>query len=510
MYSYEERMRAINLYIKYDLSAAATIRELGYPNRSQLRIWYKEYLATGDLHKKCQSSSIYTDAQKQKAVDYYWEHGRNVRRTVKTLGYPSRQWLTIWIKQRSPESEQYLIRSHTMVNFTEEQRKQAVVELCSRDTSANVVAKRLGTTRANLYNWKRQLLSKECVPDMREEKEPGEIEEVARLKDEVNRLQDQIDHQKMELEVLQKAAELIKKEEGFNLIRMSNREKTLIVEALRQTYPLEALFLLLNLPKSSYYYQRGCLERSDKYSVLRQTVTEIFHENYDCYGYRRIYECLKHSGVRVSEKVVRRLMREADLVASQKRRRQYRSYQGEISPAVDNIIDRNFHADAPNELWLTDLTEFQIPAGKIYLSPIIDCYDGLAVSWSIGTSPNAELVNTMLDAALYHLDDDDHPIVHSDRGAHYRWPGWIARMDQAKLTRSMSKKGCSPDNAACESFFGHLKNECFYRRDFKNYSVDQFIRYLDDYIIWYNSKRIKKSLGYLSPLAYRQQRGCAV
>ena len=85
------------------------------------------------------------------------------------------------------------------------------MELCSRDTSANVVAKRLGTTRANLYNWKRQLLSKECVPDMRDDKAPGEIEEVARLKEEVNRLQDQIDHQKMELEVLQKAAELIKK-----------------------------------------------------------------------------------------------------------------------------------------------------------------------------------------------------------------------------------------------------------------------------------------------------------
>ena len=175
--------------------------------------------------------------------------------------------------------------------------------------------------------------------------------------------------------------------------------------------------------------------------------------------------------------------------------------------AVENIINRDFHAEKPNVKWLTDITEFHIPAGKVYLSPIIDCFDGLPVSWTIGTSPDAKLVNTMLDEAISVLNQNEHPIVHSDRGCHYRWPGWIERMDQANLTRSMSKKGCSPDNSACEGFFGRLKIEMFYGRSWNNISIDQFIEQLNRYITWYSEKRIKMSLGGMSPLDYRRRLG---
>ena len=116
--------------------------------------------------------------------------------------------------------------------------------------------------------------------------------------------------------------------------------------------------------------------------------------------------------------------------------------------------------------------EFHIPAGKVYLSPIIDCFDGMAVSWAISTNPNAELVNTMLDDAINILGEEERPIVHSDRGAHYRWPGWMNRMDKANLTRSMSKKGCSPDNSACEGFFGRLKNEMFYEEKWQDTTIE--------------------------------------
>lgn len=130
---------------------------------------------------------------------------------------------------------------------------------------------------------------------------------------------------------------------------------------------------------------------------------------------------------------------------------------GEISPAPENLLNRDFGAGAPNEKWLTDITEFQIPAGKVYLSPMTDCFDGIVVSWSIGTRRIAELVNTMLDAAIDKLATSaERPVVHSDRGGHYRWPGWLSRIADAKLIRSMSRKGCSPDNAACEGFFGRL------------------------------------------------------
>ena len=123
----------------------------------------------------------------------------------------------------------------------------------------------------------------------------------------------------------------------------------------------------------------------------------------------------------LSEKVVQRLMKQESLIVAQPKRRRYTSYLGEISTAPENIINRNFQAAAPNEKWLTDITEFQIPAGKIYLSPIIDCFDDMAVNWTIGTNPDAELVNTMLDAAIETVaDTSDRPVVHSDRGGHYR------------------------------------------------------------------------------------------
>ncbi|MEG1799707.1 MAG: IS3 family transposase, partial [Synergistaceae bacterium] len=95
------------------------------------------------------------------------------------------------------------------------------------------------------------------------------------------------------------------------------------------------------------------------------------------------------------------------------------------------------------------------------------------------------------------------PVLHSDRGCHYRWPGWIELTKRRGLIRSMSRKGCSPDNAACEGFWGRLKNECFYNRSFADYSSDMFIKYIDNYIKWYNEKRIKSTLGYLSPKDYR-------
>lgn len=168
-------------------------------------------------------------------------------------------------------------------------------------------------------------------------------------------------------------------------------------------------------------------------------------------------------------------------------------------------MSRNFKATKPNEKWLTDITEFKIPAGKVYLSPLIDCYDGAIISWSIGTKPDAKLVNIMLDGGLTTLQNKQSPIVHSDRGAHYQWHGWIDRMNKANLSRSMSKKGCSPDNSACERFFGRLKNEMFYQRNWKNTTINQFMHHLDSYIHWYNNQRIKLSLEGLSPLQYRKR-----
>ncbi len=122
----------------------------------------------------------------------------------------------------------------------------------------------------------------------------------------------------------------------------------------------------------------------------------------------------------ISEKGVQRLMKQECLVVSANRKHRYGSNLGEISPAPENLINRDFQADSPNEKWLTDITEFQIPPGKVYLSTMIDCFDGLVVSWTIGTRPDSDLVNTMLDAAIERASDSESkPIIHPDRGLIY-------------------------------------------------------------------------------------------
>ena len=137
---------------------------------------------------------------------------------------------------------------------------------------------------------------------------------------------------------------------------------------------------------------------------------------------------LRQEGLRLSEKVVRRLMAEEQLGVSRSRRRRYSSYCGEIGPAPDNLLARDFKAAQPNQKWLTDITEFQLPAGKMWLSPVVDCFGGKVVSWSLSTRPDAELAKTMLESAIGTLNAGDRPVIHSDRCGHYRWPGWLARV----------------------------------------------------------------------------------
>ena len=115
----------------------------------------------------------------------------------------------------------------------------------------------------------------------------------------------------------------------------------------------------------------------------------------------------------------------------------------------------------------------------------------------------------MLAEAAETLPDNARPVVHSDRGCHYRWPGWLELMERYGLTRSMSAKGCSPDNAAAEGFFGRMKTESVYPEHWEKRTRDEVLVLIDEYIHWYNHERIKQSLGWMSPVQYRQSQGMA-
>ena len=304
---------------------------------------------------------------------------------------------------------------------------------------------------------------------------------------------------------MREVVEVVKKDPGADLRRLSNREKTLLIDRLRPAYSLSSMTCLLAIAPSSYHYHHARLG-VDKYAGLRAEVAGAFADSKGRYGYRRIKAVLKTG---VSEKVVRRIMAEEGLVAHVPKRRRYSSYEGETTPAPANLVDRDFTAERPNEKWLTDISEIKARDGKVYLSPMIDCFDGKIVAYTAGFSPNAELANRMLEKAASTPPGNARPLVHSDRGCHYRWPGWLGLMERFGLTRSMSAKGCSPDNAAAEGFFGRMKTEAVYPEKWEEHTRNEVLALVDEYIRWYNHERIKQSLGWMSPVQYRQSQGMA-
>ena len=196
-----------------------------------------------------------------------------------------------------------------------------------------------------------------------------------------------------ESDILKETINVLKKDPGVDWKNLKNREKVAVIDAMKEKYPLPILLRRMGPSRSSYYYQVKALVTEDKYKYLRHEIARIFLENKARYGYRRTHAELKKTGIRVSEKVVRRVMKEEGLEVKNRKTKKYNSYKGEISPAVPNEVQRDFHSEKPEELLLSDISEFAIPAGKVYLSPAVDCFDGMLVAWRISEHPNADLVN---------------------------------------------------------------------------------------------------------------------
>src|SRR5699024_581447 len=153
----------------------------------------------------------------------------------------------------------------------------------------------------------------------------------------------------MQKDILEKAGEIIKKEQGIFLETLTNKEKAILIDALRPKYKLSQLLSVVNIPKSSYYYHKKQLALPDKYKDVRDNIIIIFEENKRRYGYRRIQATLKNVGIILSEKIVRRIMQEENLMSKTIKTKKYNSYHGEITPAVPNILQRDFKSSQPNE-----------------------------------------------------------------------------------------------------------------------------------------------------------------
>jgi putative transposase len=238
---------------------------------------------------------------------------------------------------------------------------------------------------------------------------------------------------------------------------------------------------------------------------LGETIQSIFDENDGNYGYRRIKLELKNRGNKVNHKKVQRIMGELKLKGDKFRRksRKFSTYKGTTGNVAENLINRRFNTNVCHQKLTTDITEFKCSGGaKLYLSPILDMFNGEILSYGIAMRPTLELVLTPLGEALEIVKDSKfRTTIHSDQGWHYQHNKWVRTLKEHKVFQSMSRKGNCLDNSPMENFFGLLKQEMYYGEALC--SFEELKKRIEDYIHYYNNKRIKQKLAGMSPVQYR-------
>ena len=269
---------------------------------------------------------------------------------------------------------------------------------------------------------------------------------------------------------------------------------------LRHKFDLNLLLNQTNMARSSFYYYQKHNKLPDKYKEIKELIKSIYHKNKGRYGYRKITDELQNKGIIINHKTVLRLMKLLGL-KSIIRIKKYKSYKGEQGKIAPNILERNFKAQAPNQKWATDITEFNVSGQKLYLSPIIDLYNQEIISYELTERPVFNQVVTMLKKAFKKIPNNTNLTLHSDQGWQYQMKQYQYLLKEKGILQSMSRKGNCLDNAIIENFFGILKSEMFYTQKFK--SIEELKKEIKEYINYYNNERIKSNLNKMSPIQYR-------
>jgi transposase InsO family protein len=247
------------------------------------------------------------------------------------------------------------------------------------------------------------------------------------------------------------------------------------------------------------------MKKENPKQELEDCIQSIFDENNGNYGYRRVQLELKNRGIKVNHKAVQRMMSKLGLKGSKFRRktRKYSSYKGNVGKVAKNRMNRRFKTKVSHQKLTTDITEFKCSDGeKLYLSPIMDLYNGEILSYAIGSSPTLDLATRPLKEAIEIVKDSQYrTTIHSDQGWQYQHKKWVKTLKENKIFQSMSRKGNCLDNSPMENFFGILKQEMYHGETLCTYKElsEKIERYLD----YYNNKRIKQKLAGMSPVQYR-------
>ncbi len=269
---------------------------------------------------------------------------------------------------------------------------------------------------------------------------------------------------------------------------------------LRHQYPLDILLSISKTARSSYYYHVKTSAVLNKHEGAKKEIKKIYDNHMGRYGYRRITLEMKNRGNVINHKTVSKLMSGLGL-KSLIRGKKYISYKGDTNEAAPNLFKQDFKAEKPFMKWATDVTEFKVKDRKVYLSPIIELFNGEIISYNLSESPNFKQVSDMLEDAFKTLNGQGNPVLHSDQGWQYRMTKYTQMLNEHGIIQSMSRKGNCYDNAIVENFFGTIKSEMFYLKKYT--SIDELKKDIKDYIKYYNNDRIKLNLNGMSPIKYR-------
>lgn len=258
-----------------------------------------------------------------------------------------------------------------------------------------------------------------------------------------------------------------------------------------------------SLSRSTYYFEINKPDLDIKNQEIIDIIQSIFKENKSRYGVRRITAELGNKGYKINHKKVQRLMNKLGLKGI-KPKVKYHSYIGQVGVVADNIINRDFGATKPNEKWTTDVSQFNCPFGKAYLSPILDMFGTDIVAWDLSLSPNFEQTTRMLDEAFKKNPNLEGLIFHSDQGWQYQMRQYSEKLKEKGIIQSMSRKGNCIDNCIMETFFGTLKREMFYGHEHEFQTFEQLKQAIAEYIDYYNNKRIKGKTKWMPPIKFRE------
>lgn len=277
------------------------------------------------------------------------------------------------------------------------------------------------------------------------------------------------------------------------------------IEQYRQEFSIVVLCQVLGVSESGFYAwrKRPTCRRKREDAQLTQEIRQVFALHRGRYGSPRLHVELREQGKSCSRKRVARLMQQAGISAQRKQRRVVTTRRDATHPVAPNLLDRDFTVPEPNKKWASDITYIPTTQGWLYLAVILDLYSRIVVGWSMSTCCDEQLVERALDMALARRRPKAGLLHHSDRGCQYTSRAYRRRLEQAGMVVSMSRKGNCWDNAAMESFFGSLKEECV--GSIIYLSHEQARQALFEYLeIYYNRQRRHSTLGYVSPLIYEQ------